>query len=234
MKYEFIEERRHQYPVKTMCRALEVSECGYYAWRKRPKSEREQENEKLTQRIKQVYEQNRETYGSPRIHVELKDVGVKCSRKRVARLMRVHGICAQHKRRRMCTTDSKHSNPVAENRLKREFTASEPNTKWAGDITGVETAQGWLYLAVVVELYSRCVVGWSMSAQRDEALFENALTMALSRRRPAAGLIFHSDRGSQYTSHRYQELLKQHEIIASMSRKAIVGIMRRSSPSLGR
>ena len=134
MKFQFIEDHRQEYAVKTMCRVLGVSECGYYAWRKRPKSEREQKNEELTQHIQQIYLENRQIYGSPRIHVELKDVGITCSRKRVARLMRVAGISAQHKRRRVRTTDSKHTHPVAENRLNREFQANEPNTKWAGDI----------------------------------------------------------------------------------------------------
>jgi transposase InsO family protein len=202
-----------------MCQALSVSECGYYAWRKRPKSKREQKNEALTQRVQQIFEHNRQIYGSPRIHVELKDLGVKCSRKRVARLMRAAGISAQQKRRQVRTTDSSHKNPVADNHLNREFTAFAPNTKWAGDITGIETGQGWLYLAVILDLYSRKVVGWSMSSHRDEELVERALQMALLQRRPKPRLMHHTDRGSQYTSQAYQALLADAEIICSMSRK---------------
>jgi putative transposase len=219
MKFQFIEENRQEYAVKTMCRVLEVSECGYYAWRKRAKSQREQNNEEMTRHIQQIYENNRQIYGSPRIHVELKDRGMKCSRKRVARLMRVNGITAQYKRRRMRTTDSSHKNPIANNHLNREFTATEPNTKWAGDITGIETGQGWLYLAVILDLYSRRVIGWSMSAHRDEELVERALSMALMQRHPKAGLLHHTDRGSQYTSQAYQALLTDADIVCSMSRK---------------
>lgn len=196
-----------------MCRVLEVSECGYYAWRKRPKSEREQKNEELTQCIRQVSQNNRQIYGSPRIHGSLKELGMNCSRKRVARLMSVHGISAQHKRRRMRTTDSSHKNPVAGNHLNREFLATEPNTKWAGDITGIETAQGWLYLAVILDLYSCRVIGWSMSAHRDEELVENALQMAQIPRHPKLGLVHYTDRGSQYTSQTYRALLIEAGII---------------------
>ncbi|WP_307813283.1 IS3 family transposase [Ktedonobacter sp. SOSP1-52] len=159
--------------------AFYLAISGYYAWRKRPKSEREQKNEELTQRIRQIFEHNRQIYGSPRIHVELKDLGVNCSRKHVARLMRVAGMSAQHKCRRVRTTDSSHKNLVANNHVNREFIATEPNTKWAGDMTGIETAQGWLYLAVILDLSSRKVVGWSMSSHRDEELVERALQMAL-------------------------------------------------------
>lgn len=219
MKFQFIEDHRQEYAVKTMCRALSVSECGYYAWRKRPKSEREQKNEALTQCIQQIFEDNRQIYGSPRIHVELKDLGVTCSRKRVARLMRAAGVSAQQKRRHVRTTDSSHKNPVADNHLNREFTATEPNTRWVGDITGIETGQGWLYLAVILDLYSRKVVGWSMSLHRDEELVEKALQMALLQRRPKPGLMHHTDRGSQYTSQAYQALLADAGITCSMSRK---------------
>ncbi|GHO90776.1 transposase [Reticulibacter mediterranei] len=219
MKFQFIEDHRQEYAVKTMCRTLSVSECGYYAWRKRPKSEREQKNEELTQHIQQIFEHNRQIYGSPRIHVELNDLGVKCSRKHVARLMRAAGISAGQKRRRVRTTDSSHKNPVADNRLNREFNAFAPNTRWTGDITGIETGQGWLYLAIILDLYSRKVVGWSMSLHRDEELVEKALKMALIQRCPKSGLMHHTDRGSQYTSQAYQGLLASAGITCSMSRK---------------
>ncbi len=149
MKFQFIEDYKQEYVVKMMCRVLEVSEGGYSAWRNREKSERDKRNEELIEQIRQTDEDNRRSYGSPRIHVELRDQGITCSRKRVARLMRVAGISAKPKRRRICTTDSKHRDPVAQNQLNREFQAREPNTRWAGDITGLETAAGWLYLAVI-------------------------------------------------------------------------------------
>lgn len=155
---------------------LEVSESGFYAWRKRPASPRQRENAQLTQEIRQVFVMHRGRYGSPRIHVELKDVGRRIARKRVARLMREAEISARPKRRRVITTRRDASHPVAPNVLNREFTATKPNTKWATDITYIPTTQGWLYLAVILDLYSRAVVGWSMSACCDEDLVENART----------------------------------------------------------
>jgi putative transposase len=220
MKFQFIADHQEEYAVKLMCRVFDVSECGYYAWRKRPKSGRKLENEELTKRIEQIYQSNRQVYGSPRIHAELQAQGVGCTRKRIARLMREQGISAVIKQRRVRTTDSRHSNPVAENLLDRNFTATEPNQKWVGDITGIPTARGWLYLAVILDLYSRLVVGWSMSAHRDETLVECALEMALLHRYPQAGLLHHTDRGSQYTSCHYREELAQAGITVSMSRKA--------------
>ena len=219
MKYHFIGEYQHEFPIARMCQALSVSESGYYAWRKRPLSERKRRDAELAERIELAYEENRRVYGSPRLHAELKEQGEHCGRKRVARLMREGGINAKPKRRKMKTTDSKHSNPVAPNLLKRDFTADAPNTKWVADITGIGTAEGWLYLAAVVDIYSRFVVGWAMGKERDEQLITKAAVMALERRRPGAGLLHHSDRGSQYTSQGYQALLKQHGIEISMSRK---------------
>lgn len=202
-----------------MCQILEVSESGYYAWLKREPSEREQEDKKLGDLIEDAYQRNRQVYGSPRIHAELKEQGVHCGKKRVARLMRERGINAKLKKRKMKTTDSRHDNPVAPNVLDRNFSADAPNTKWVSDITGIETGEGWLYLAAIVDIYSRFVVGWSMGKERDEELITNAAEMALARRHPGAGLLHHSDRGSQYTSEGYQTLLKQHGIEISMSRK---------------
>jgi putative transposase len=158
-------------------------------------------------------------YGSPRVHAELKAQGVHCGRKRVARLMRERGINVKPKRRKVKTTDSQHDNPVAPNLLKRDFTADAPNTKWVADITGIGTAEGWLYLAAIVDISSRLVVGWAMSKERDEHLVVKAAKMALTQRRPGAGLVHHSDRGSQYTSQGYVTLLQEYGIQISMSKK---------------
>ncbi len=195
------------------------AESGYYAWHKRPVCQRKREDAQLTSHIRQVFTSHREVYGSPRIHAELQAQGYRCSRKRIARLMREGGIAARRKRRRVVTTNSHHENPIAANQLQRDFTATSPNRKWVSDVTSVPTAQGWLYLAVILDLYSRLVVGWSMSAHCDEELVENALLMALARRHPPAGLLHHSDRGSQYTSRGYRQRLEQSGIIVSMSRK---------------
>lgn len=220
MKYQFIEQHRQEFPVVVMCRVLSVSESGYYAWRKRPMCQRKREDAQLSVHIQQVYHANRQVYGSPRIHAELQEQGWRCSRKRVARLMCENGITAKRKRRRVVTTNSRHENPIAPNLLQRDFTATAPNRKWVTDVTYIPTAQGWLYLAVVLDLYSRLVVGWSMSAHCDEELVKNALHMALARRRPNAGLLHHSDRGSQYTSRAYRLLLEQSGMSISMSRTA--------------
>ena len=179
-------------------------------------------NEKMLSslpRIRQVFLSHREVYGSPRVHAELKEQGVHCARKRIARLMREQGITPKRKRCRVATTNSQHENPVAPNLLQQDFTATEPNAKWVTDITYLPTAQGWLYLAVVLDLYSRLVVGWSMSAHCDEELAENALHMALARRRPSPGLLHHSDRGSRYPSRAYRQLVEHSGMIVSMSRK---------------
>jgi transposase InsO family protein len=202
-----------------MCQVLQVSESGYYAWCKREPSERKRADEALGKRIEDAYSTNRQVYGSPRIHAVLKEQGVQCGRKRVARLMRERGISAKARHRKMKTTDSHHSNPVAPNLLNRDFSAEAANTKWVADITGIETGEGWLYLAAIVDIYSRFVVGWAMGKERDEQLITTAAVMALSRRRPGAGLIHHSDQGSQYTSQGYQQLLHQYGILISMSGK---------------
>jgi putative transposase len=219
MKYQFIEQHKQEFPVVVMCRILAVSESGFYAWRKRPACRRKREDAQLSSHIRQVFRTHRERYGSPRIHVELRELGMRCSRKRVARLMREALLRAKGKRRRVVTTRRDVSHPVAPNRLDRDFTATEPNSKWVTDVTYVPTTQGWLYLAVILDLYSRAVVGWSMSAHCDEELVERALDMAVVRRRPKAGLLHHSDRGCQYTSRAYRQRLEQAQMIVSMSRK---------------
>jgi putative transposase len=219
MKYQFIEQHKQEFPVVVMCRVLKVSESGFYAWRKRPVSQRKREDAQITEELRQGFHAHQGRYGSPRLHVELRDRGIRCSRKRVARLMQETGLCAKRKRRRVVTTRRDTSHPVAPNVLNREFTATEPNTTWTTDITYIPTAQGWLYLAVILDLYSRMVVGWSMSAHCDEELVERALDMALMRRRPKAGLLHHSDRGCQYTSRAYRLCLEQAGMRVSMSRK---------------
>src|ERR1051326_869738 len=193
MIYQFIEENKQEFPVVVMCRVLSVSESGYYAWRKRPASLHQREDAHITQKIRQAFEKHEGRYGSPRLHRELRDEGVRCSRKRVARLMQEAELSARRKRRRVLTTKRDKTHPVAPNLLNREFRATEPNRKWATDITYIPTKQGWLYLAVILDLYSRMVVGWSMSSSCDEMLVDPDLDQALARRRPQAGLLHHSD-----------------------------------------
>jgi transposase InsO family protein len=198
---------------------MEVSVSGYYAWAKRPESERTRQNQQLLERIKHIHKQSRQTYGSPRVHVDLKKQGVVCSLNRVARLMQLNEIAAKRKRKFVVTTDSKHNLPVAENKLNQDFTASKPNQKWVTDITYIPTKEGWLYLAVVLDLFSRKVVGWAMDGNMETGLITNALKMALRTRKPPKGLLHHSDRGSQYASNAYQQLLTDYKITCSMSRK---------------
>ena len=199
---------------------MEVSKSGYYAWKRRPKSRRRIENEALLIEIRRVFVDNDSDYGSPRIWNELNNVqGIRCSENRVARLMSEAGVAAIHKRKFKATTNSKHNWPVAPNLLERNFSVEEPNKIWVTDITYVWTWEGWLYLAFVLDLFSRGVVGLAMSNRITDDLTQDALNQAVGRRNPQAGLIHHSDRGSQYASGDYQALLKKHEIIPSMSRK---------------
>lgn len=219
MKYQFIREHAEEYPVRRQCQVLEVAESGYYAWLHAQPSARQQMDDQLLSDIQAIYHQHRRLYGSPRIHAELKKRGWQCSRKRVARLMRqAHLRSVRQRSPRVQTTDSKHAYPVASNLLDRQFEAQRPNQKWVSDITYIPTQNGWLYLAAVLDLFSRRIVGWAMSAHCDAALTQNALGMALSQRQPAADLLHHSDRGSQYAAHDYQALLAQHHITVSMSR----------------
>jgi putative transposase len=219
VKYSFIAEHRQQYPVTLLCKALEVSESGYYAWCQRAATEHEREDARLSAEIQDIFLQHRQVYGSPRIHAALRDRGIHCSRKRVVRLMQALGLSAQSKRsHKPSTTKSDPTARFAPNILDRDFTAVAPNTKWVTDCTMISTTEGWLYLAVVLDLFSRRVVGWAMAATEDEELVTLALRMALARRCPEAGLMHHSDRGSEYTSHGYQALLKHQGIEVSMSR----------------
>lgn len=201
-----------------MCQTLKVSRSGYYAWRNRPPSERDRVNQQVVTEIREIHQASRQTYGSPRIHAELRFRGYQINHKRVERLMRLHGIAAkQRKKRRIVTTDSNHSNPVAPNLLNQDFTASCPDEKWAADISYIETGEGWLYLASIMDLFSRRIVGWAMADNLEVDLPKSALAMALRRRCPPKGLIHHSDRGSQYTSEAYQVVLAGAEIQVSMS-----------------
>jgi transposase InsO family protein len=220
MRFRLIEDHRDVWPVRVMCDALSVSPSGFYAWRLRPESSRKIANRELLADIRRVHTQHRERYGAPRIHAELRAEGHAVSRKRVARVMRRHGIRARAPRRfRVCTTDSKHSLPVAENLLAQNFVADRPDQIWLADITYIPTAEGWLYLAVVLDLFTRKVVGWAMRDHLRAELAVAALTMAIQRRRPGAGLIHHSDRGSQYAAGDYRDILQAAAIVQSMSRK---------------
>jgi len=219
VSFPFIAQHRDQYPIRLLCKALEVSESGFYAWCSRPASEHQREDARLSAEIQQIFLDNRQVYGSPRIHAVLKARGLHCSRKRVVRLMQALGLSAQPKRRaRPLTTRSDGSARFAPNVLNRDFTADAPNTKWVTDCTPIATKEGWLYLAVILDLFSRRVVGWAMAATEDEELVTLALRMALARRCPEAGLLHHSDRGSEFTCNGYQELLAKEGIEVSMSR----------------
>ena len=201
-----------------MCRVLAVSPSGYYAWLGRPESRRVRENRRLVVEIKAVHAASRGTYGSPRIHAEFKAREMHHGRNRIARLMRENGIKARQKKKFKATTDSNHSHPVAPNLLERDFEAREPNRRWLADITYIPTGEGWLYLAAVLDLHSRLIVGWSLSSRMSRAVALDALHMAVGRRRPGPGLIHHSDRGSQYASSEYREALRSHGMLCSMSR----------------
>jgi putative transposase len=201
-----------------LCKTLEVSESGYYAWRSRPVSQHCREDARLCADIQQIFLDHRQVYGSPRIHAVLKTRGIHCSRKRVVRLMQQLGLSAQVKKQRKPTTRSNPAARFAPNQLNREFAASSPNQKWVTDTKAVETAEGWLYLAVILDLFSRLVVGWAMATTEDAQLVELALRMALAHRHPAEGLLHHSDRGSEFTSDRYLAVLREAGIEVSMSR----------------
>ena len=219
MRFEFIDKHRQQYPVELMCRVLDVSRSGYYAWRGRVPSKRKMANDKLLPLVRTIHQQSQGRYGSPRIYKALLALGYRYNRKRIARLMRLSGIRGRRPRRHKVTTDSNHRLPVAPNLLKQNFKVSAPNRVWCSDITYIPTRQGWLYLAVVIDLFSRRVVGWSMREDMSRQLVIDAVKMALKQRRPPAGLIHHSDRGSQYASHDFQALLKANGIRPSMSGK---------------
>ncbi len=220
MRYRFIDEHKKAWPVNLMCGVLSVSRSGYYDWTGREPSRREQSNRVLDRRIREIFAHHRQRYGAPRVTEVLDDEGIECSENRVARRMQALGLKAMQAKKFKVTTDSNHSKPVAPDLIEQGFSAMSPNQKWTSDISYVWTDEGWLYLAVVIDLYSRTVVGWSMSRRMTQQLVCDALTMALFRRRFPKGTIIHSDRGSQYCSKQYQRLIKNNGLRCSMGRKA--------------
>jgi len=205
--------------VQKMCRVIGASRSGYYGWRRQPQSKRQKDNEKILMEIRESHKNSRRAYGSPRITEDLQAKGMRCSENRVARLMKVHGIVGKAKKKFKATTNSKHNLPVAENLLNQNFVTEKPNTVWASDITYIQTLEGWLYLIVILDLYSRQVVGWAMSDRLTADFVVKALYQAIGRRRPASGCILHSDRGVQYASTDFRNVLKAYGFIQSMSRK---------------
>jgi transposase InsO family protein len=217
--FAWIEERKGDWPVARLCRVLGVSRSGFYAWRKRPPSTAQQRREELTEQVQQIHREVRQRYGSPRMHAELVARGHPCCVNFVAGLMREAGISAKSNARFVRTTDSNHPLPVADNVLDRRFEVSEPNAVWVADITYIPTGEGWVYLAAVEDLFSRRVVGWSLSESMTSRLVVDALEMAVGRRSPGEELLAHSDRGSQYASEHYQRVLAGEGIVCSMSRR---------------
>jgi len=217
MKYRFIDRYHGLYRVEKMCRALQVGRSGYYRWKQHEKGRRTKENEALAMEIREIHETNRQVYGSPRITAELRARGVRCGKNRVARLMRENGIHAKTKRRFKATTDSRHAHPIAANILDQDFSADRPNQVWTSDISYVWTKEGWLYLAVILDIFNRKIVGWSMKSRLTRDLVVDAFTMAVRTQKPGHGVIFHSDRGSQYASHDFRKQLEIFKFIQSMS-----------------
>jgi transposase InsO family protein len=219
VRFAFIAEEKAAFPVRLLCRTLQVSRAGFYAWQGRPPAPRARADNRLGLEIAAIHAESRERYGSPRVHAELADRGCRISRKRVARLMRARGLAARRRRRVRVTTHSRHPFPVAPNVLARQFERPQPDRAWVTDITYIPTGEGWLYLAVLLDLCSRLAVGWAMSERLTDDLTLDALGMALARRCPPQGLLHHSDRGSQYASGDYQRVLAQHGIVGSMSHR---------------
>lgn len=219
MKFTFMLAEKALYPITVLCHVLGVSRSGYYAWCKRPQAARVRSDAQLAAKVAAVHKRSRKAYGSPRVHAELRAKGTRVGEKRVARLMRENGLEARRKRRFRKTTDSNHSHPIAPNLLARQFDVGAPNCVWVTDVTAVWTLEGWLFLAAMIDLYSRRVVAWSTSANNDTLLALDVLRAGLRLRRPAAGLVHHSDRGSPYASADYRAELKRHGLVASMSRK---------------
>jgi putative transposase len=219
VKFTFILAEKALYPITVLCWVLGVSTSGYHAWRKRPQAARVRSDAQLAAQVAAVHKRSRKAYGSPRVHAELRAKGTRVGKKRVARLMRENGLQARRKRRFRKTTDSNHSQPIAPNVLARQFDVAAPNRSWVTDVTAIWTLEGWLFLAAMIDLYSRRVVAWAISANNDTLLALDALRKGLRLRRPAAGLVHHSDRGSPYASADYRAELVRHGLVASMSRK---------------
>ena len=219
MKYEFIRQHRKEYKITRMCEVLAVSRSGYYDWVDRPESARSQENRRLTGKILYFHQRSGGIYGSPKIHADLVEEGETCSENRVARLMKVADIQSKLARKFVITTDSKNTLAPAPDLLKRDFSVEQPDKAWVSDTTFIPTREGWMYLAVILELFSRQVIGWAMSQRNNTALVQDALTMAIWRRGEIKDVIVHSDQGSTYASTDYQQQLEQHQLRCSMSRK---------------
>ncbi len=217
MRYEWIHTQEKAFPVTLMCQVLQVSPSGYYAYIQRLTHPQPNKDLVLIESVKRIHQEMNQSYGSRRMSQQLQNEGYSVGREKARNLMKKAGVQVRMKKRFKTTTDSKHGYPIAPNLLNQEFEVDFPNTVWVGDITYLWTAEGWLYLAVVLDLFSRRIVGWAMEETMKSDLVESALKMAISRRNPGTGLIFHSDRGSQYASGSYQQLLKNHRMIPSMS-----------------
>ncbi|MCH7744123.1 MAG: IS3 family transposase [Proteobacteria bacterium] len=220
MRYQFIDAHKKTWPIRLMCKVMNVSSSGYYNWRRRPVCAQELSNRKLDAGIREVYSEHKQRYGVPRVTEELNDRGFQCSANRVARRMQKLGLKGIQAKKFKRTTDSNHDKPVAPDLIEQDFTALAPNQKWVSDLTYVWTDEGWLYLAVIMDLYSRAIIGWSMGKRMTQQLMCDALTMALFRRGFPKGVIIHSDRGSQYCSKAYQKLIKMTGLRCSMGRRA--------------
>ena len=219
MKYAFIGTHKRQYAITRLCKVLRVSRSGYYDWAGRPPSHRSQSDRRLLGHIRRVHEQSRQHYGIIKCWRQLHREGIGCGRDRVARLRREQGIYSKRRRRFVVTTRSKHRHWIAPNRLQRDFCTSQPNAVWVGDVTFINTRRGWLYLSVLLDLFSRKVVGWSMGQRNNGQLVVDCLTMAIQHRRPESGLIHHTDQGATYAMQSYRGILEQKGIVSSMSRK---------------
>jgi len=218
VKFRFVQEHRGTFRVGMMCRVLKVSRSGYYAWRKREPSQREIEDRRHAKAIREVHRESRGTYGSPRVYEALQQAGARCGKHRVARIMREEGLRGRAARRFRSVSTKRSDAPAPPNRLAGDFTASKPNQIWVGDLTQVRTREGWLFLAILLDLYSRKIVGYATAPRPEQELALSALGMAIATRRPQPGLLHHTDRGGQYLSGEYQDQLDQHGIICSMSR----------------
>ena len=219
MRFSFIDAKKAEFPVARLCETLEVSQSGYFAWKSRPASESQRKDMVLLAHIRERFCLSRETYGSPRMHADLIEDGIIAGRHRIARLMRDNNLEARQKRRFKKTTDSDHGGLIAPNYLDQDFAATAPNQKWAADISYIWTTEGWLYLAIVLDLFSRRIIEWAVSDRLKKDLALSALRRALVLRRPKTGILHHSDRGSQYCSYDYQRILDRHGFIISMSGK---------------
>lgn len=219
MKYAFIRSESSIYPVTRLCQVLDVCRSAYYEWMDRRPSQHQQEDDRLVEKIKTSHENSKETYGSRRIQDDLKDEGEVVSKARILRLMKQEGLESKHRKKFKATTNSKHELPISPNLLQRNFDVEAPDRAYVSDITYVWTKEGWLYLAVTIDLFSRLVVGWSLSTRMFASLVTNALEMAIVKRNPGPGLIHHSDRGVQYASEAFQKILKENGYKGSMSRK---------------